>query len=219
MASIEQWDIEGYRERPVPNRFFESGTGGSSKLALLLPGIRYTNDAPLLYFSRTLLLAQGYDVLAVDYQYGFDERFQSLPADAREKWMREDLEAVQGRINQGEQYESVVVVAKSLGTILTSRLFAAGLNKPLRVVWLTPVLSDEGVTRTLASLEQPSLLVIGTADRHYDAETLKGVRQNGAVRVREVDGAGHRLEIEGDTQSSIKILGEYVSELHSFVDT
>jgi len=85
MATQDTWTIEGYRGRQVPNRFFQVGDGEreNDQLAVILPGIRYTNDAPVLYYARKLLLEQQQsDVLAVDYGYGFDRRFQEAPADA-----------------------------------------------------------------------------------------------------------------------------------------
>jgi predicted alpha/beta-hydrolase family hydrolase len=217
MAQSDQWDIIGHDSAPVPNRFFATEGGNASKLALLLPGIRYTNDRPLLYYSRQLCQEHGHDALALDYQYGFDQRFQQLSQSEREEWMRADLAALQERLNSADGYDTVTIVAKSLGTLLVSRLLATGIKQSVRVVWLTPVLSDEGVTRTLNSLPQPSYLVMGTADPYYNAESLKGVRQNRSVEVREVDGADHSLEIPSDVEASVRVLKEYISGLTSFL--
>jgi hypothetical protein len=94
---MTSWDITGYRERQVPNRVF--GFPESDTLVVFLPGIRYTNDAPVLYYSRSIALDSGWDVPAVDYRYGFDKRFEELPGSARDRWITEDAKAVAATIN------------------------------------------------------------------------------------------------------------------------
>jgi pimeloyl-ACP methyl ester carboxylesterase len=222
MATQDTWTIEGYRGRHVPNRFFHVGDGERENdgLAVILPGIRYTNDAPLLYYARKLLLEQQQsDVLAVDYGYGFDRRFQEAPADAREQWMRTDMEALIAAINGRQQYRRLTLVTKSLGTIIATRMLASGISHDTRLVWLTPVLSDTGVAGALREAESPSMVVIGTEDRYYDAGILSDLGQTDSVKVLEMEGADHRLEVQGDALRSLDILGQYVRELDSFLQS
>ncbi|MGG3572984.1 hypothetical protein ABES25_02705 [Bacillus gobiensis] len=55
--------VNGYNGLPVQIAHFKQRTAGT--LAILLPGLGYTNQAPLLYYSLRVFLNRGYDVLEV----------------------------------------------------------------------------------------------------------------------------------------------------------
>ena len=59
---IGSLSISGYGDKAVPNRFFQQ-VGFASELVVLLPGLNYSCDLPLLYYPMRLLVERGADVL------------------------------------------------------------------------------------------------------------------------------------------------------------
>ena len=61
----------------------------SAQLAIILPGMGYGSQAPLLHFSAGVFISKGYDVLQVDYQYNnqdyedFSEISDAIKLDVR----------------------------------------------------------------------------------------------------------------------------------------
>jgi len=74
--------ISGYNSTTVPNRFFQQ-TGAARTLAVVLPGLNYTCDMPLLYYPSRLLVEHGADVLQVQADYTLRP---SSPGSASNRW-------------------------------------------------------------------------------------------------------------------------------------
>lgn len=127
------------------------------KLAIFFPGIGYTNDKPLMYYSRKIMKSQGFDELCIEYR--------NLPGKVRgniEKLMEALEMAYSQTLEQIQsidftQYEEVALVGKSIGTVIAVRVACkiiraafsggkeqksnhSGLITPhIRLVLLTPV--------------------------------------------------------------------------------
>jgi len=72
-------------------------------------------------------------------------------------------------------------------------------------VMLTPI------DQTLPYLEAQkkiAYMVTGTADNKVNHEVLREMSREHNYPLTEIEGAGHRLEIKGDVQKSIKILAD-----------
>jgi hypothetical protein len=92
MHSFRSLEIAGYRNEPIPNTFFQQ-EGGADQLAIVLPGVGYTCQMPLLYYPTRLLLSLGMDVLWVEYNYGRRPEYRAL-SDARQReWLFADVTA------------------------------------------------------------------------------------------------------------------------------
>lgn len=110
------------------------------KLAVFFPGIGYTADKPLLYYSRKLAAEQGYEALTIPYG-GFPKN-----AKGDEKKLRRCFalakEQAEERLRdlRPEQYGEIVFVAKSIGTAAAAAVAAGspGLAR-VRFVLYTPV--------------------------------------------------------------------------------
>lgn len=108
------------------------------KLALIVPGIGYTADRPLLRLGRSLVRARGYEVLTAPYQVTLD---RTLPQDLRlERCCAGAAEQVRALLAGAEleQYGEVLMVGKSLGTAVAAEI-GAELALPVRQVLLTPL--------------------------------------------------------------------------------
>ena len=75
--SITNLEIRGYKRRQVENRFFQQD-GTTETLGVIFPGLRYTSDMPLLYYTTKLLTERGGDVLQLWADYTSAD-YQSLP--------------------------------------------------------------------------------------------------------------------------------------------
>ena len=119
--------------------------GDASRCVVLLPGVRYFSQAPLLWFAREAAQAQGWSVVEVD---------ERAPADAEPfAWMRERAEEALAATDA----ELVVVIGKSLGSA------AAPLVRG-PAVWLTPLLIRPEIVDALDLPRSRPTLLIGSPD-------------------------------------------------------
>lgn len=161
-------------------------------VALVLPGERYTCDGPLLRFATLVLTGRGWHVR----QVWWDDEPPRDPA---------QVAAVVDALPQ----PPALLVGKSLGTLALPLAARRGLSG----LWFTPLLHDEGVRAGVPALPAASLLVGGTADRHWDGAAARA----GAGEVLEVPGGDHSLEVKTDAEASLRILGDVVAAVSGFV--
>jgi hypothetical protein len=217
MATSTTLSIAGYRDEPVLNRFVRP-RGAIDHLAVLLPGLGYTLDMPLFYYAENFLIAQGWDVLRVEYGYSKRPEFQSLPEAEWYRWLLGDATAAyRAGLVQGE-YKELALIGKSLGTLAMGHLLTMQEPAlPTRAVWLTPLIGQERLQQQIVQYGGSSLFVIGTADSHYDPAMLEEVREatNGEAVV--VEGADHGMDVEGDPVASVRGLERVVEALVRFL--
>jgi phosphoglycolate phosphatase len=89
-------------------------------LACLFPGIGYTCDKPLLYYSRKLLKELGWEVLPVSYT-GFPDKVRDDPEKKRlcVKIAMEQAEEALRDIDW-KQYDDILFIGKSVGTVVSA---------------------------------------------------------------------------------------------------
>jgi predicted alpha/beta-hydrolase family hydrolase len=211
-------DIVGYQERPVLNTFIEQDTGaGSDHLAVLLPGMRYSNAMPLMHMHARLLAELGADLLLVDYDYERNPAFAAAPDREQLQWLQEDtLAACSVGLARG-LYERVTLVGKSLGTMAMPHLLSTEPElAQAQGIWLTPVLLNMTMG-VITAVAQPSLFIIGTADRYYDPDKVDALRAMPASEVLVIDGADHSLEIPGNIRASVPLLGQVLAASAAFL--
>ncbi len=108
------------------------------KLAVLFPGIGYTQDKPLLYIAGRLFKERGYEIINIGYHdlpkmvIG-DPRVGRQVADVAYACACEQLSAV-----DFGAYEDIVFAGKSMGTII-SDVYVTNNKLPARQIWYTPV--------------------------------------------------------------------------------
>jgi len=216
LSSISTLKINGYRDEPVPNTLFQQ-PGSSTRIAIILPGIGYTCQMPLLYYLTRLFLGLGADVLCVEYQYSRRTDFQDLSEDEQKRWLLSDVTAA-CQIALARPYRLVTLVGKSLGTLALGHLLT---KEPQlahsQAIWLTPLLKDEVLRAQLRETSQHSLLVIGTSDKQYDPSFLEELKAQSNVRTAILERADHSLEIKGQLSNSIKLMGDLMHEIELFV--
>ncbi len=211
-ASVQ---IQGYGGENVPNEFFRQ-PGGSSSLAVILPGFGYTSAMPLLYYAGRLLIDRGCDLLTVNYDYR--EVSGTLPRHGLEEQLCTDTGQCLSVAYGQDSYTSVILVGKSLGTMAMAHLLESQ-RWPVRAsVWLTPILRREDVRRELQRMSHRAFVAIGTDDAEYDRQLLHELGQRHGVDVCEIEGAEHSIDIEGDVPGSVAAVQKVLQRLQTFLE-
>ena len=209
--------ITGYLDAPAPHTFYRQD-GETRHLAMLLPGLGYSCDMPLLYYPTGLLLAMGADVLRVEYDYRQSWANQDLPLEEKLARLYADVRgAARIALNQRE-YTSFTIIGKSLGTYAITCLLQADLPlRPHSCVYLTPLLLDAvGKSEVIRACPQ-KLFIIGTADRYYDPTSFAQVVEATGGDALLIDGGDHSLEFRGDPVRSVQALEKVIRGIQEFL--
>ena len=209
--------VTGYRDEPVPNRFFRQEQG-ADHLALLLPGIGYTADMPLLHYSGHLLLQHAVELLVVDYAYSQNPLFRAAAEADRVQWLLEDVTAAWDAVVSRRQYKRYTLLGKSLGTLAMGQLL---LSRPVlsnaAAIWLTPLLGENRLVEVMRQHRGPSLIAIGTADPAYVPNALATIQGETGAETILVEGADHGLELPGDALGSVRMLERVMRRVDQFL--
>jgi hypothetical protein len=179
-----------------------------NRVALLIPGIGYSPERPLLHFACAIFARYGWTTQDVWWPERPPQRQgQDLPV-----WFAQLRSFVQAHLLQVLEREAaprIALVGKSLGA------FAAGLaaDRGLPGIWLTPMLRDSEVPGDLRRSAAPFLLVGGTADPSWDPELARGFGQP----VYEAQNADHSMEIIDDPVKSADVLRHATIAMDAFV--
>ncbi|MEA2229421.1 MAG: hypothetical protein QOF04_3051 [Solirubrobacteraceae bacterium] len=168
------------------------------RCVVVLPGRRYSTQAPLLWFAREVAEQQGFSVLEV---------LDALP-DGEEpmRWAQDRARRALDAAPAGE----LIVLGKSLAS------GAAGIvaDRELPAVWLTPLLDQPPVLDGLARAARPALLIGGTADPAWTPDAL---RPGPMLEHVDLDGLDHSLQRPGDPAASLDALGTVTERIARFL--
>jgi hypothetical protein len=172
--------------------------GDPGRCAVVLPGVRYFSQAPLLWFAREAAQAGGWSVL---------ELSERAPADEEPfAWMRDRAE----RAVEAASADAVAVIGKSLGSAAAPLVAEHGLA----AVWLTPLLIRPELVSALSDATAPALLVGSTADPTW----AEGEKPEGdGIEVLELEGLDHSLQVEGDPLASLGVLRQVTERIGAFL--
>lgn len=179
------------------------------KIAVFFPGIGYTNDKPLLYYSRKITRAMGYEEICVEYhdlpgKVKGDKEKMMLAANMAYEQAKERLAEID--FHEGDE---VVFVGKSIGTILAARI-AQDLGVKVKLVLYTPV------EETFKCDIEDALAFIGTKDPWSSPEEVKRLAQMRNVPLHLYDECNHSLEC-GNTSADIDILSEVMRKTGQYI--
>ena len=168
------------------------------KIACLFPGIGYTCDKPLLYYSWKLLKGMGWEVVPVPYGgfpsgvKGNAEKMRTCAVMALEQ-ADEILKGI-----EWDSYETILFVGKSIGTAVGCA-YAHDHQISCRQILFTPV---EDTFRWAGS---GAIAFHGTADPWADTKVIEGCCAVTGIRLYETEGANHSLET-GEVDRDIEIM-------------
>jgi hypothetical protein len=170
--------------------------GDPERCVVVLPGVRYFSQAPLLWFAREVAEAAGWSVL---------ELSERAPADEEPfEWI---LKRAESALNATSATQ-VALVGKSLG----SAAAPLATQRALPAVWLTPLLIRPEVLAALGATDRPTLIVGSPADPSWGNGELP---EN---EVLELDDLDHSLQREGDPLGSIDVLRTVTERVASFFE-
>jgi hypothetical protein len=172
--------------------------GDPARCAVVLPGVRYFSQAPLLWFAREAAQAAGWSVL---------ELSERAPADEEPfAWMRDRAARALDAAGDG----TVAVIGKSLG----SAAAPLAAERELPAVWLTPLLVRPEVAAAVRGATAAALLIGSPADPTWaDGEQPVG----GSAEVLEFEGLDHSLQVERDPLASLDVLRQVTERVGAFL--
>lgn len=183
----------------------------SDTLAVLIPGAGYTVDHPVLYHVRAMLMQRGCDVLNIQYAFqraGREFSLDEFPA------LNVEIADTLSQLLPGS-YRRLVLVGKSLGTPFVRTLAQQYQSQfEVSVIQLTPIQGAVELTDTFKAL-----VVIGTADSRYSAETVAAYDGHPSITWRVFEGLNHGLEVKGNWCKSLDVLSEIVAACEAFMET
>jgi hypothetical protein len=170
--------------------------GDPARCAVVLPGIAYFSQAPLLWFAREAAQARGWSVLELTERAPRDEEPFA--------WMRDRA----AHALDAAAAETVAVIGKSLASAAAPLVAERGLP----AVWLTPLLDRAEVVGALEASPAPALLIGSPADPTWGEGTVPV-----SPEVLELDGLDHSLQVEGDPLASLDVLRRVTERVGEFL--
>lgn len=183
-------------------------------LVILLPGVHYGADGPLLFYPAVALREAGWDIIHLAYRF---QRDVSNFDPANLLVVLEDCRTAVAAALDQRSYPTLVYIGKSLGAGLAAFLCAdASAKLPTRAVYFTPPVGTPIFDPIFARTPQPAQIILGTLDRFYDKDALDRLRQTRPFGLTLVEGADHSLIIPGDLDGSIRVLRRTSQETVAF---
>ena len=179
------------------------------KIACLFPGIGYTCDRPLLYYSWKLLKGLGWEIVPVPYT-GFPDKVKGEPEKMRQcAVMALDQAETLLRDVRWDEYADILMIGKSVGTVVCSA-YAEARGLPCRRILFTPV---EAVFEIPGG---PAVAFHGTGDPWADTKTVEKRCKALGIPLYETEGANHSLET-GDVDADLRVLRKTMKIVREFV--
>lgn len=182
-----------------------------SKLAVVFPGIGYTFDKPLLYFSRKIAAEHGYEMKLLPYT-GFPAKILG----DREKM----TESYRIALTQSRQmlsgtdfsaYDEILFIGKSIGTAAAAQI-AAETSQPVRLLLYTPL------EETFLFPLKDCIVFTGLADPWVGGEKsrIPQLCEERGIPCHVVPAANHSLECQ-DAEKDLENLMEIMRETKKFI--
>jgi len=213
---VSSLSITAFDGQPLANRFFRSRPSNDS-LALVLPGINYNADMPLIYYTTQVLLFHGIDVLQLRPNYQ-EPAFKKAPLQDCLTRMAHDTRAgLEAGLAAGS-YRQVILAGKSIGTLSMALLLSGstGLEKAI-TLWLTPLLHDALVIKAAMNHAGPAFFMLGGGDESFSPQALRQIQDHRAVQAWIAEGVDHSLEFPDDPLGSLDVLLAGMQALSTFL--
>jgi hypothetical protein len=172
----------------------------SERIAVLLPGIGYSVQRPLLYWCAEILVQQGWRVEAIEWT--ITEEDQAHAESVAEQAL---ALAFAGVPENSER----LIVAKSFGSHGLPWAVTAGVPG----IWLTPVLTSAKIHDALVRAPASHLAIGGDLDELW----APAASLNPAATLVTVPGVDHSLETEGDWERSLEVQRDVFARVSAWI--
>jgi phosphoglycolate phosphatase len=186
-------------------------TGHGDRIAVLFPGIGYTCDKPLLYYSAKLAAERGFEVVRVPYG-NFPPNVKGDPVRMYQCFLtaREQTEDLLSRVGW-ERYGEIVFFSKSVGTTVALSYACEHALKARHVLY-TPLAE----TFQFPVGEGTAIAFHGTADPWVGTKELEKLCAERKIPLHITKKANHSLE-RGDVKKDLKTLRSVIEEAADFI--
>ena len=182
-----------------------------NKLAIFFPGIGYTHDKPLMYYSRKLAVDMGYETKCIEYS--------NLPDKVKgdkEKMKQSLLIAYEQACEQLEgtdfsKYEDILVIGKSLGTVVAAK-YCAEHCKKARLVLYTPV------EATFSFGISDAVAFIGDDDPWSKLDDVKTLAEKSNIPLHIYPDCNHSLEVTKDYARNLRYISSVMDLTAEFIE-
>lgn len=179
------------------------------KLVLLFPGIKYTNDMPLLYYPGMLAQEMGYEVMGMDYGPSFAEvefHNQDITNEIQKAqvYCLSQCEAI-----DYTKYDEIVFISKSLGTAVAGWIEKA-LHLQVKQIYLTPIAA------TLPYMAHACICIAGSQDEVFDSKRLQEKCAEKKIDCLIYPNCTHRIET-GDTLQNVQIIYDILKHIKKYL--
>ena len=181
------------------------------KIACLFPGIGYTCDKPLLYYSWKLLQGLGWEIVPVRYA-GFPSGVKGNPEKMRQSALMalEQAEEILQEIHW-KDYADILLIGKSVGTVVCAA-YARQHQLSCRQILFTPV------EATFDFADPHAIVFHGTADPWADTGVIEEKCKKLGIPIYETAGANHSLET-GDVDLDLRTMRETMRIVREFAES
>ena len=181
-----------------------------SRLAVFFPGIGYTADKPLLYYSRRLAAQLGYDIKVLSFS-GFPSNVRGEAEKMRECFNIARYQSVEQLFKTDlESYSEIVFISKSIGTAAAVEYASESPAKShIRHILYTPL--EETFKFDISS----AIVFTGSEDPWVGKGAIPELCKEKGLPCTVVPNANHSLET-GDALADIQNLKEIIDKIKPF---
>ena len=181
----------------------------SKKIAVLFPGIGYTCDKPLLYYTGKLCREQGYKVVPVPYG-NFPKNVKGDASKMKQAFLSAADQAEEIlKETEWTACEEIVFVGKSIGTAAAAG-YAKNHSLSVRNILFTPL--EETFHYTI----DEGIAFHGTSDPWADTDEIRTACEKQDIPLFLTEHANHSLET-GNVETDIKILQDTIERVRRFI--
>lgn len=218
MAEPYQLKVEGYDGKPLSNLFWPAEKS-NGWLAIIIPGLNYTSDMPVMFYTRRLLQWRGADTLNL-HPAARSDAFQNSSDELQLAWLRADVLAGLKAGLEQRTYRGIVLAGKSIGSLAIAQAVSQAESLlPTAIVWLTPLLRTQVVLDAALGAAGPQAHICGGADATYIPEALNQIlAKKPRARAFIAPGGNHILEVPGDEPATFTGIRDAMLFLGKFLD-
>lgn len=181
-------------------------------IAVLFPGIGYTNDRPLLYYSKKIVKEIGFD--CVEINYSISEKIMEIKnnTDKMKECFQSAMQQTERKLSDinFQDYERVVFIAKSIGTVIAACYDSSNKIDAENVI-LTPL------PQTFDYLKNNSGIIFhGSTDPWCETNIVEKASDDLDIKLFKIENANHSLET-GNIITDIENLEKIIKEIRKFV--
>lgn len=185
-----------------------------SKLAVLFPGIGYTADKPLLYFSRRIAADLGYEIRILGYS-GFPPKIQGDRGRMEESFRIAFDQSVEMLSDiDFNVYDDILFIGKSIGTIVAAKIASESpVKRRIRLVLYTPL------EETFAFEFGDAIVFTGDDDPWVgrDRSRICSICEGRGIPCKLVPDANHSLETK-DPLRDMEMLSAIMKQMEDFIN-